>query len=326
MIYILIISIAISLILGKVTISSFKKKQIKQTEREDGPESHFEKAGTPTMGGVFVISTVVLTYLILFIFKVPIFLENIASITTLMLFSLAFGLIGFYDDYLKVNQKGTEGLDAKGKMLALIFLSIVFVIVEVFLLNNPTTIIIPFLEIQIPLNIFVYIGLSIAVLLSTPNAINLTDGIDGLAASVGITILTYFALVALLDNRIDVAIFAILNIGAYLGFLVYNWHKAKIFMGDTGSFFLGGLIGLISIALGKPLYLFFIAVIPVIETLSVILQVAYFKKTGGKRIFKMTPYHHHLELSGWKEIHIVLVFSAITAVIGLALLLAKVLV
>lgn len=326
MIYILIISIAISLILGKVTISSFKKKQIKQTEREDGPESHFEKAGTPTMGGVFVISTVVLTYLILFIFKVPIFLENIASITTLMLFSLAFGLIGFYDDYLKVNQKGTEGLDAKGKMLALIFLSIVFVIVEAFLLNNPTTIIVPFLEIQIPLNIFVYIGLSIAVLLSTPNAINLTDGIDGLAASVGITILTYFALVAFLDNRIDVAIFAILNIGAYLGFLVYNWHKAKIFMGDTGSFYLGGLIGLISIALGKPLYLIFIAIIPVIETLSVILQVVYFKKTGGKRIFKMTPYHHHLELSGWKEIHIVLVFSAITAVMGLALLLAKILI
>lgn len=324
MIYILLISIVLSLVFGKVLISAFQKKNVKQSEREDGPESHFKKSGTPTMGGVFVILAIIVSCLLLFVFKVPIFMNNMASILILLVFSLAFGAIGFYDDYLKVNSRSTEGLRARDKMLLLTLLSIVFVLIEVFLLKNPTSILIPFINTKISVNLILYMLLSIIVILSTPNAVNLTDGIDGLASSVGIGILVYFFIVSILDQRIDIALFTLIVMGAYIGFLFYNWHKAKVFMGDTGSFFLGGTIALIAIALGKPLYLLFICIIPVIETLSVIIQVLYFRKTGGKRIFKMTPYHHHLELSGWKEESIVLLFTTITLIMGAILILFKI--
>lgn len=324
MIYIFVISILSSLVLGKIIIPILKNRKIRQSEREDGPESHFKKVGTPTMGGLFVMLAIIVTYVIGLVFQIPVFINNISSITTLVVFSLIFGVIGFIDDYFKVEQNSTDGLSAKSKMLFLIFLSLLFIIVEVFLLNNPTTIMIPFLELKVSVNILVYVGLSVMVILSTPNAINLTDGIDGLASSVGTAILFYFFILSILNQRYDVAVFSLMAMGSYLGFLVYNWHKAKVFMGDTGSFFLGGIIALIAIALGKPIHLLLIAVIPVIETLSVIIQVIYFKSTGGKRVFKMTPYHHHLELSGWKEETIVAVFTAITCVVGAILILFKV--
>lgn len=328
MIKVFLIALISSLIFGKITIPILKRRKIKQVEREEGPESHFMKTGTPTMGGIFVIFAIIFTYILICIFayviKVPIFLDNINSITTLLIFSLSFGLIGFLDDYFKVDKKTTDGISPSSKMLLLILISLVFVIIEVFVLNNSTIIMIPFLQIEVSLNIVIYAILAILVILSTPNAINLTDGIDGLSTSVGSMILFYFFIISILNQRYDVAIFTLIILGVYLGFLVYNWHKAKIFMGDTGSFFLGGAIALISIALGKPINLIFIAFIPVIETLSVIIQVLYFKKTGGKRIFKMTPYHHHLELSGWKEETIVFVFTGITAFIALVLLLFKI--
>lgn len=324
MIYVYLIATFSALILGQLFIPIFKKRRIRQAEREEGPESHFKKTGTPTMGGLFIIIAIIVTYIFAWIFKIPEFIDNVFSITILVVFSLAFGLIGFIDDFFKVEKKTTDGLSAKSKMLLLILLSIVFVIVEFFILKNPTLISIPIFEIKVSISFLTYIILSVLVILATPNALNLTDGIDGLASSVGIAILFYFFIVSIIDQKTDIAMFILIVMGGYSGFLVHNWHKAKVFMGDTGSFFLGGVIGLIAIVLGKPLYLFFIAIIPVIETLSVILQVLYFKKTGGKRIFKMTPYHHHLELSGWKEESIVLLFTAITLVVGFCLIIFKV--
>lgn len=324
MIYIFLAAAISSWVLGKIMIPVLLKRKIRQSEREEGPESHLKKVGTPTMGGVFIIMAIILTYILAWLFKVPQFIDNIGSITILFVFSLAFALIGFIDDYFKVEKKTTDGLSPKSKMLLLILISFVFVIIEFLVLKNPTIIMIPFLEIKLSVNLIVYIILSILVMLSTPNALNLTDGVDGLASSVGIAILFYFLVASILDQKYDIAVFLLTIIGAYSGFLIHNWHKAKVFMGDTGSFFLGGVIGLVAIALGKPLYLIFIAIIPLMETVSVILQVWYFKKTGGKRIFKMTPYHHHLELSGWKEVTIVLFFTAITLVSGLILMLFKI--
>ncbi len=324
MFYFFLISVISSIILGGIFIPALKKRKVRQSERIEGPQSHLKKEGTPTMGGLFVILAIILTYVIAYIFKIEVFMENIKSALTLLIFSLFFAAIGFIDDYFKVEKKTTDGIRPKSKMLLLIAISVLFVVLEVFVLDTSMMVRIPFIEYSLSLNLVVYLILSVLVILSMPNAVNLTDGIDGLASSVGIAILFYFFIVSILNQRPDVAIFTLMTIGAYAGFLVYNWHKAKIFMGDTGSFFLGGLIGLIAIVLGEPLYLFFIAIIPLIETLSVIIQVLYFKKTGGKRVFKMTPYHHHLELSGWKEETIVLVFTAVTMLVGTILLLFKI--
>lgn len=324
MFYFFLISVISSIILGGIFIPALKKRKVRQSERIEGPQSHLKKEGTPTMGGLFVILAIILTYVIAYIFKIEVFMENIKSALTLLIFSLFFAAIGFIDDYFKVEKKTTDGIRPKSKMLLLIAISVLFVVLEVFVLDTSMMVRIPFIEYSLSLNLVIYLILSVLVILSMPNAVNLTDGIDGLASSVGLAILFYFFIVSILNQRPDVAIFTLMTIGAYAGFLVYNWHKAKIFMGDTGSFFLGGLIGLIAIVLGEPLYLFFIAIIPLIETLSVIIQVLYFKKTGGKRVFKMTPYHHHLELSGWKEETIVLVFTAVTMLVGTILLLFKI--
>ncbi len=324
MFYIFIIAIISSLIFGKIALPILKRRKIKQFEREEGPESHLGKLGTPTMGGIFVILAIAFTYLLAWIFQIPVFLENIDSISILMFLSLAFGLIGFIDDFFKVEKKSVDGISPKQKMVLLTLISILFIILELFTFNNPTLITIPFINTTVSMNILIYVILSILVIISTPNAVNLTDGVDGLASSVGASILFYFFIISIIDQRYDVAIFSSIIMGAFLGFLKYNWHKAKVFMGDTGSFFLGGTIALIAIALGRPLDLLFVAIIPVIETLSVILQIFYFKKTGGKRLFKMTPYHHHLELSGWKEETVVLVFTAITLLIGAILILFKI--
>ena len=324
MFYFFLISVISSIILGGIFIPALKKRKVRQSERIEGPQSHLKKEGTPTMGGLFVILAIILTYVIAYIFKIEVFMENIKSALTLLIFSLFFAAIGFIDDYFKVEKKTTDGIRPKSKMLLLIAISVLFVVLEVFVLDTSIMVRIPFIEYSLSLNLVIYLILSVLVILSMPNAVNLTDGIDGLASSVGLAILFYFFIVSILNQRPDVAIFTLMTMGAYAGFLVYNWHKAKIFMGDTGSFFLGGLIGLIAIVLGEPLYLFFIAIIPLIETLSVIIQVLYFKKTGGKRVFKMTPYHHHLELSGWKEETIVLVFTAVTMLVGTILLLFKI--
>lgn len=313
-----LITCIISLLLGRKTIDILKQKGIGQVVRHEGPKKHWKKTGTPTMGGIFAILTVIIVYLGLYIFNVKVFTENIGTMLILLVFSLSFGFIGFLDDYLKIHKNNTDGLRPRYKMILLMIVSLIFVFLDKYHFSNAGLIAIPFTSIMVSVPLVVYFILCFLILISTTNAVNLTDGLDGLATSVGLSILTYFLVVAKMQSRYDIVLFILIIMGAFIGFLRYNWSKAKIFMGDTGSFFLGGVIALLAIALGKPLSLLFIAIVPVMETISVIIQVVYyhFKK---KRFFKMAPFHHHLELSGYNEKKIVFMFTIITLVMAVLL-------
>ena len=240
----------------------------------------------------------------------------------LMFVTLGFGLVGFVDDFKKLVLKNTEGLKPAYKMIGLLIIAVAYTLYLVKYLNIGTETYIPILKEYITLPIWLYIPFAIFVLLGTTNAVNLTDGIDGLSTSVTTIILTCLVSISIILGIKEVTLAGTILIGACLGFLIFNLHPAKVFMGDTGSLFLGGVISGIALYLKMPLILLLIALIPVIETLSVIIQVTYFKKTG-KRVFKMAPIHHHLELSGWRENQVVMLFSVITlisCVIGLKII------
>lgn len=305
----LVLSFIISIILGKYTIEILNKRRIKQIQRLEGPESHLSKGGTPTMGGIFVIITFIIVGIL-------IILTGLGDITSkgyfihVLLASLGCGMVGFIDDFLKVERKNTDGLSPKKKILAVSLIGLIFTLLNIFLFKNNLKLNIPFGK-EVSVGKLLYIPFSIIVLLATTNTLNLTDGIDGLASSVGTVIMSFLLVIALKVQNTEIAMMLVIAIGGFLGFLLYNWNKAKVFMGDTGSFFLGGVIGIAAIALNIPFYLFFIGIIPVFEAISVILQVAYYKKTK-KRLFLMAPIHHHFEKKGWSEIKVVFVFTAIT--------------
>ncbi len=309
---VLITSFVISIILGLIIIPILKKLKVGQIERDDGPQSHLKKQGTPTMGGIIIIITMILvvtgTYVYLTMQG-----ENELShkLLPILLLTIGFGLIGFIDDFKKLVLKNTEGLKPSYKMIGLLIISVAYVIYLVYGLKIGTETYIPILKTYINLPIYIYIPFAIVVILGATNAINLTDGIDGLSSSVCAIIITCLAVIGITLQVYEVSIFASIVIGAILGFLMFNIHPAKVFMGDTGSLMLGGVISGLSLYLKMPLLLIVIALVPVLETLSVIIQVAYFKKTGN-RFFKMAPLHHHFELSGWKENKVVIVFSIVT--------------
>ena len=241
--------------------------------------------------------------------------NNIANnILPLLLVSIGFGLIGFIDDFKKLVLKNTKGLKPSYKMLGLLIISVAYVVYLVYALNIGTDTYIPIIKQYISLPVYIYIPFAIIVILATTNAINLTDGIDGLSSSVSAIIITCLTVIGILFGSRELGIFGSIVIGAILGFLMFNLHPAKVFMGDTGSLLLGGVISAMALYIKMPLLLIIIALVPVLETLSVIIQVTYFKKTGN-RVFKMAPLHHHYELSGWKESKVVIVFSAITLVL-----------
>lgn len=311
----LIISFIVAIILGFIIIPILKKLKVGQIERDDGPKSHLKKQGTPTMGGIIMIITMIIIITGTYIYFTIQGQNDIANkILPLLLVSIGFGLIGFIDDFKKLVLKNTEGLKPSYKMLGLLIISVIYVIYLVYGLKIETETYIPIMKQYITMPIYIYIPFAIIVMLGTTNAINLTDGIDGLSSSVSAIIITCLTIIGILTGILEVGIFGSIVIGAILGFLMYNLHPAKVFMGDTGSLLLGGVISAIALYLKMPLLLIIIALIPVLETISVIMQVAYFKKTG-KRIFKMAPLHHHFELSGWKESKVVIVFSAITLVL-----------
>lgn len=311
----LVISFIIAIILGFIIIPILKKLKVGQIERDDGPKSHLKKQGTPTMGGIIMIITMIIIITGTYIYFTIQGQNDIANkILPLLLVSIGFGLIGFIDDFKKLVLKNTEGLKPSYKMLGLLIISVIYVIYLVYGLKIETETYIPIMKQYITMPIYIYIPFAIIVMLGTTNAINLTDGIDGLSSSVSAIIITCLTIIGILTGILEVGIFGSIVIGAILGFLMYNLHPAKVFMGDTGSLLLGGVISAIALYLKMPLLLIIIALIPVLETISVIMQVAYFKKTG-KRIFKMAPLHHHFELSGWKESKVVIVFSAITLVL-----------
>ena len=320
---ILLISFVISIILGLIIIPILKKLKVGQIERNDGPQSHLKKQGTPTMGGIIMMVTMILSVTGTYVFFTSTGRADIANkILPMLILTLGFGVIGFIDDFKKLVLKNTDGLKPKFKMLGLLIISVAFVIYLIQGAHLGTEIYIPIAKIYIDLPLYIYIPFAILVILGTTNAIHLTDGIDGLSSSVCAIIVTTLTIIGITLDIQEVSVFGSIIIGAILGFLVFNLHPAKVFMGDTGSLLLGGVISGIALYLKMPLILLVIALIPVLETLSVMIQVAYFKKTG-KRIFKMAPLHHHFELSGWKENKVVIVFSLATlllCILGLVII------
>ena len=311
----LIIAFVVTVILGMIIIPILRKLKVGQIERDDGPKSHLKKQGTPTMGGIMMIVSMIIMITGTYIYLTLNDQVQIAhKILPILLLTIGFGLIGFIDDFKKLVLKNTKGLKPSYKMLGLLIISVAYVIYLVYGLHLGTQTYIPIAKTFIELPIYIYIPFAILVILATTNAINLTDGIDGLSSSVSAIIITCLTIIGILFGQYEISIFGTVVIGAVLGFLMFNLHPAKVFMCDTGSLLLGGVISAMALYLKMPLLLIVIALVPVIETLSVIIQVAYFKKTGN-RVFKMTPIHHHFELSGWKENKIVIVFSLITLVL-----------
>ena len=312
---ILLISFIVSIILGIIIIPILKKLKVGQIERDDGPQSHLKKQGTPTMGGIIMIITMLLVVTGLYVFFTINNQNDLANkILPVMLLIIGFGIIGFIDDFKKLVLKNTKGLKPSYKMIGLLIISVAYVLYLVYGLNLGTDTYIPIIKQYIEIPIYLYIPFAIVVILATTNAINLTDGIDGLSSSVSTIIITCLTIIAILTRQSELAIIGSVAIGGTLGFLMFNLHPAKVFMGDTGSLWLGGVISAMALYLKMPIILLVIALVPVLETLSVIIQVAYYKKTG-KRIFKMAPLHHHFELSGWKENKVVIIFSLITLVL-----------
>ena len=312
---VLLISFVIAIILGIIIIPILKKLKVGQIERDDGPKSHLKKQGTPTMGGIIMIITMLLVVTGLYVFFTINNQNDLANkIIPVMLLIIGFGIIGFIDDFKKLVLKNTKGLKPSYKMIGLLIIYVAYVLYLVYGLNLGTDTYIPIIKQYIEIPIYLYIPFAIVVILATTNAINLTDGIDGLSSSVSTIIITCLTIIAILTRQSELAIIGSVAIGGTLGFLMFNLHPAKVFMGDTGSLWLGGVISAMALYLKMPIILLVIALVPVLETLSVIIQVAYYKKTG-KRIFKMAPLHHHFELSGWKENKVVIIFSLITLVL-----------
>ena len=319
---ILLLSFVITIITSLAIIPILKKLKVGQMERTEGPQSHLGKQGTPTMGGIIMILVItVLTGFLCYDY----IKDNQSSVAKNLIpiaaVSIGFGLVGFIDDFKKLVLKNTEGLKPLYKMIGLLIFSVAFVLYITKVLNIGTETYIPFIKTYFTLPVWLYIPFAILVLLGTSNAVNLTDGIDGLATSVTALILTCLTVIGIIFNIKEIVVFGSITIGTCLGFLLFNLNPAKIFMGDTGSLMLGVAVAGMALYLKMPLLLLIIALVPVIETLSVMIQVRYFKKTGN-RIFKMTPIHHHFELSGWNENKIVSIFSIITLMLSVVGLLA----
>lgn len=320
---VLILSFIITVVLSLIIIPILRKLKVGQIERDDGPESHLKKQGTPTMGGIIIAISIVVICLGLYYYYTHKTIEpQIAkNMIVLMLASVGFGLIGFIDDFKKLVLKNTKGLSPTAKMIGLLIVAVAYTIFLTKVLGNGTDIYIPFIKTTITMPIWLYIPFAIVVMLATTNAINLTDGIDGLSSSVTTIILTCLTVIGIIFDLKEITLFGSALSGACLGFLLFNLYPSKIMMGDTGSLLLGGAVSAMALYLKMPLLLLIIAIIPLLETLSVMLQVAHYKRTGN-RIFKMAPLHHHFELSGWRENKVVSVFSIVTLVASIIGLLA----
>ena len=295
--------------IGYLLLPVLRALKAGQSIRELGPTWHNNKAGTPMMGGLMFIFAAIICLLI----SIP-SMENYTVFYTLGL-SLCFGLIGFLDDFFKIKFKRNLGLTSIQKFLLQLAVSALYLYLlyrQNALTNN---LYIPFVEKPLQIHILVYIFFAMFVMVGCVNAVNLTDGIDGLCGTVTIPVMIFFTVAAYMKGRMEMALLPACLTGGLIAYLFYNWHPAKVFMGDTGSLFLGGMVCGLAFALDMPLVLLLVGLVYIVETLSVILQVGYFKLTHGKRIFKMAPIHHHFEMCGWKEVKIVLIFSAISALL-----------
>ena len=315
---ILLLAFSVAFVISLIIIPILRKRKIGQSEREEGPKSHLKKKGTPTMGGIIMMISLVIMGGVVYLGYIRKDAQEAQSMAKnflpILIAVLGFGLVGFIDDFKKVVLKNTEGLKPRYKMLGLLIVATVFIVYLIKVMGAGTDIIIPFAKTTVTMPIWLYIPFSIVVMLATTNAINLTDGIDGLSTSVTTIILTCLTVIGIVTGVKEIVVFGASLIGICLAFLLFNLHPAKIFMGDTGSLLLGGAVSVMAIYLKVPLLLLIIAIVPVLETLSDIIQVAHYKRTK-KRVFKMAPLHHHFELSGWKENKIVSVFSVITLIL-----------
>ena len=296
---------ALSILLGAVIIPYLTKRKLKQTEREEGVASHLKKAGTPTMGGVIFL----ISYTLTSFFLIP----SYPHLIPVLILTLGFGIIGFIDDGLKVILHRSDGLLAWQKLLLQIFFTTAFWVYLHFFTDISLELRLPFMPgrtlslgiLAVPLLYFAVIG--------TVNGVNFTDGLDGLASTVTLVVSVFLCIASLLLGA-GVAPAGSAMAGALLGFLCYNAYPAKVFMGDTGSLALGGFVAGMAYVMEMPIFILIFGIIYLVEVLSVMIQVSYFKLTHGKRIFKMAPIHHHFELCGWSEVRVVAVFSAVTAV------------
>lgn len=301
----IIISFLVSVILCPIVIPLLKKLKFGQYIREEGPESHKSKAGTPTMGGMIILTSIIITSLI--------FIKDYPKIIPILFVTIGFGIVGFLDDYIKVVMKRNLGLKAWQKMLGQFIIATIFIIYIVKYSGFGTTMTIPFTDGMVVDIGWLFIPLSYLVILGTVNGANLTDGLDGLATSVTLIMAVFFTVVAVATGS-DLEPVMGATAGALLGFFLFNVYPARVFMGDTGSLALGGFVAASAYMLNMPLIIVIVGFIYFVETLSVMLQVAYFKLTHGKRLFKMAPIHHHFEKCGYAETQIVTGFAVVTTI------------
>lgn len=297
--------------IGYLLLPMLRALKAGQSIREIGPTWHNYKAGTPMMGGLMFIFGAMLCLAL----NLP-FMEDYTVFYALGL-ALCFGFIGFLDDFTKAKYKRNLGLTSLQKAMLQMAVSAVFLYAMYRSGKMDTHLYIPFWNVKFDLHPIVYIFFAMFVMVGSVNAVNLTDGVDGLCASVTIPVMVFFAAASVALKRYDLALLPAALVGGLAAYLFYNWHPAKVFMGDTGSLFLGGVVATMAFALEMPLVLILVGFVYIIETLSVILQVGYFKLTHGKRLFKMSPIHHHFEMCGWKEEKIVLTFAAVSAIMCL---------
>lgn len=303
----MLIAFAVSAISGHFLIPELIKLKAQQTERDDGPKSHLKKTGTPNMGGLMILAGLTVACLI--------FSVQDPDVLPVWFLAIGFGLVGFIDDFLKVRKRSSDGLSAKQKMALQIIISIVFGLIITNFNHINLTMKVPFAAgVELDLGWFSFPAL-VFIAIATVNGTNFTDGVDGLSSCVTIAVALFFTIAAVVSGS-GVSAAGGAMIGALLGFLLYNAHPAKVFMGDTGSLALGGFVVGIAYVLQWPLFIPIVGFIYVLEVISVILQVLYFKKTHGKRLFRMAPIHHHFEMGGWSEVKVVAVFTIITILLG----------
>ena len=309
----ILISFAISAALGPVVIPLLRRLKFGQTERDDGPKSHLKKTGTPTMGGLMILAGVILTSLI--------YVKDYPRIVPVLFVTAGFGIIGFLDDYIKIMLHRSEGLTPPQKMLGQFLVTGIFVFYLYNLKGGDMAMLIPFWPGHYLHLGWLAVPVAFLAIIGTVNGANFTDGLDGLASSVTLLIATFFSVVAV-GTQSGLHPITCAVVGSLMGFLLFNVYPASVFMGDTGSLALGGFVAATAYMMDMPIFILIVALIYWVEILSVMIQVTYFKLSGGKRIFRMAPTHHHFELGGWSETRVVAVFSIVTALLCLVGILA----
>lgn len=303
-----LIAFAISAALGPIVIPMLRKLKFGQTVRDEGPQSHLKKNGTPTMGGLIILAGVILTSLL--------YVKDYPQIIPVLFMTVGFGVIGFLDDYIKIVLHRSEGLTPGQKMLGQFLVTGVFIFYYYRLHGGDMAMLIPFMPGRYLHLGWLAVPVAFLAIIGTVNGANFTDGLDGLASSVTVLIATFFTMVAIgTESGLHPITGAV--VGSLMGFLLFNVYPASVFMGDTGSLALGGFVASTAYMMDMPIFILIVALIYWVEILSVMIQVTYFKLSGGKRIFRMAPIHHHFELGGWSETKVVAVFSIITALLCL---------